>query len=446
MGNFNSRVRHMRGALSCVGGGASEGDEDGAARGLGESGRVARSDAAGGGAGSEGATGRDQRSLVDERIESSMVHWSELATSAPMTAEEEEAVRASNLELFRTLQRDPQWSNFFWGLEDFAVLEVGEKFAEGAQAELFHASVTWKDAEDNEQQDREGIECAVKVFKKGTLLHQLQSQWPQGMLLWHAEELQRRKLGKPPPIQVTCDVQCGILLEDGRFAFLMQKEQEDLRSVIDKKMLSTREGQGPFLSDLAKRIMYTVAEGMDWLHDCDIIHRDLKASNVLWNEDESGFACYVADFECSVGVVGTGFWRAPEILQALKDKSIRLELFTKEADVYSYAMTCYEILTGELPFQGHSVIDYDLVLKQRQRPRLPKYVDDWVCELLNRCWEEDPQARPSFKEIVDILSTNSVAVRKDQVGMQEWQEEYEKKWEEERLKKSLLIEDVVMES
>ena len=446
MGNSNSRVRHMRGTLSCVGGGASEGDEDGAARGLGESGQVARSDAAGGGAGSEGAKRRDQRSLVHQRIESSMVHWSELATSAPMTAEEEEAVRASNLELFRTLQRDPQWSGFFRGLEDFAALEVGEKFAEGAQAELFHASVTWKDAEFNEHCEREGVEWAVKVFKKGTLLHQLQSQWPQGMFLFHAERVQLWELGKPPQTQLTSDVKCGILLEDGRFAFLMQKEHEDLWSVIDWEMLSTREGQGPFVQDVAERIMYRVAKGMDWLHDHDIIHRDLKASNVLWYQDERGFACYVADFECSVGVVGIGFWRAPEILQALKDKSIQLKLFTKQADVYSYAMTCYEILTGEFPFQGHKTNDYDLVLKQRQHPKVPEYVDDWVCELLHRCWEEDPQARPSFKEIMHILSTNSVVVRNFQVKVQEWEEELDKKWKEETLKKSLLIEDVVMKS
>ena len=444
MGNSNSCVRHMRDVWAAVGGGASEGDEDGATRGLGERERAGRSGAAG--ARSEGATGRDQRSLVDQRIESSMVHWSELATSAPMTAEEEEAVIASNLELFRTLERDPQWSGFFWGLENFVSLEVGEKFAEGAQAELFHASVTWKDAELNEEAKREGVEWALKVFKKGTSLHQLQSQWPQGMFLVNAERVQLGNLGKPGHIQVTCDIKCGILLEDGRFAFLMQKEHEDLRSVIDNEMLSTREGQGPFVRDLAERIMYKVAQGMDWLHDHNIIHRDLKASNVLWNEDERGWACYVADFECSVGVVGTGFWRAPEILQAVKNKNIQLDIFTKEADVYSYAMTCHEILTGEFPFQGHYTNDYDLVLKQRQRPKVPEYVDDWVSELLNRCWEEDPQARPSFKEIMDILSTSSAAVRRYQVQSQEWHEISLKKWEEERLKKSLLIEDVVMES
>jgi serine/threonine protein kinase len=67
-------------------------------------------------------------------------------------------------------------------------------------------------------------------------------------------------------------------------------------------------------------IMYRIALGMDWLHSHDIVHRDLKASNVLVMKEKNW--TYVADFECSVGVVGTGFWRAPEILQACKDKNV----------------------------------------------------------------------------------------------------------------------------
>lgn len=112
---------------------------------------------------------------------------------------------------------------------------------------------------------------------------------------------------------------------------------------------------GPFEKDLAERIMYRVALEVNWLHSRNIVHRELKASNVLYTSGERSWGFYVTDFECSVGVVGTGFFRAPETLQALKDKSIseKPELFSREADVYAYGMTCYEILTGKLPFGNH---------------------------------------------------------------------------------------------
>jgi serine/threonine protein kinase len=74
--------------------------------------------------------------------------------------------------------------------------------------------------------------------------------------------------------------------------------------------------------------------------------------------------------------------------------------------VYSYGMTCYEILIGELPFNGHPTSDCNLVFK-RQRPKVPKFVDDWVQELLNRYWQEDPATRPSFGEIMNIFLANS---------------------------------------
>ena len=54
-----------------------------------------------------------------------------------------------------------------------AMMEVGEKFSEGVQVELFHASVTWKNAESNEEAERERFEWALKVFKKGTSFYQL---------------------------------------------------------------------------------------------------------------------------------------------------------------------------------------------------------------------------------------------------------------------------------
>jgi serine/threonine protein kinase len=174
-----------------------------------------------------------------------------------------------------------------------------------------------------------------------------------------AEEYEQYQLGKPVPKRYYCDVVYGTLLKDGRSAFMMVKEEEDLRSVIDRNMRTNGGGNGgPFQKNdrEAEMIMYHIALGMDWLHSLNIVHRDLKASNVHI-EFEGFWESFIADFECSIGVVRTGFWRAPEILQAIKDHQLlqRPEIFSKKVDVYAYGMTCYEILTRNLPFEGNSV-------------------------------------------------------------------------------------------
>ena len=154
---------------------------------------------------------RTATSEAEERIESSKVHWSQLRkphsggddeeeAEVGMSEEEEEAVRASNLEVFEALKSHPTWGGFFWRWDDYASLEVGQKFAEGGQAELFHAHVTWKNPKHNEENQEDGTELALKVFKKGTLLQDLQPQWPIGMLQFYVEDRKRSLLGKPPPL------------------------------------------------------------------------------------------------------------------------------------------------------------------------------------------------------------------------------------------------------
>jgi serine/threonine protein kinase len=229
-------------------------------------------------------------------------------------------------------------------------------------------------------------------------LKDLELYFPEGLMELHADRCERAKIGPSPAWEkprYICDILCATLLEDGRFAFVMQAEHLDLRSLVDRNMLTkAKRDIPPFPMEITLRMMHDVACGMDWLHSYNIVHRDLKASNVLVSKDARGnYQCFVADFECSFGVIGTGFFRAPEILQACKDRKYgeRPEIFSRAADVYSYGMLCYEILTGKLPFEDYNHNHYDHVLNGH-RPEVPPYVTGWLHELLRRCWQPDPAA------------------------------------------------------
>ncbi|KAG0587580.1 hypothetical protein KC19_2G174600 [Ceratodon purpureus] len=357
---------------------------------------------------------------VEQQIEQSKSHWSQLTEFDSDFSDEN--VKADNMKVFLALQSHPRWGMFFqtFGYDTKVFwssgrLTIGHKFAEGGQAELFSTKVYWSKSEDNERDRQYGREWVLKVFKKGTRLRHLQCQWPCGMLKFKEEEMANWKSSTPKRYpRFFCSVDCGTLLKGGRFAFLMKKEHLDLRRLIDDKMkLISTTNSGPFSKCDAEELMFDVALGMSWLHNRDIVHRDLKASNVLVKVHvHSGFQCFVADYECSIGVVGTGLFRAPEILEACRDDSVskRPELFTMASDAYSYGMTCYEILTGKLPFDGHLGNDYVDVVISGKRPEVPKYVEEWVHKLLSDCWQHDPAKRPSFGEIVNLIYSNSFRI------------------------------------
>lgn len=86
---------------------------------------------------------------------------------------------------------------------------------------------------------------------------------------------------------------------------------------------------------------------------------------------------------CPIAPIGTTLYRAPELLQS----GAEISHHRFNVDVYSFAMSCYEVLAGTIPFDRHYlVID-------GARPELPDHVPGKVT-LIPRCWQADPNSRP----------------------------------------------------
>jgi serine/threonine protein kinase len=190
----------------------------------------------------------------------------------------------------------------------------------------------------------------------------------------------------------------------GNVWVVMERMAGDLRTRIDYRMAYLEAGQMPFDYDNTIMMMMDIAQGMEDLHRCGLIHADLKAANILctpcYQPESTYLFVKIGDFESSDGIVGTAFWRAPEVLQALKNKS--KPILSPAADVYSYGMLCYELLTGHIPFEECSKSDYDVVLSG-QRPELPAHFNLTMKELLHACWQSEPGNRPGWTLIIKNL-------------------------------------------
>eukprot|EP01087_Luapelamoeba_hula_P012250 TRINITY_DN3403_c2_g1_i1.p1 TRINITY_DN3403_c2_g1~~TRINITY_DN3403_c2_g1_i1.p1 ORF type:complete len:506 (+),score=76.69 TRINITY_DN3403_c2_g1_i1:215-1732(+) len=151
------------------------------------------------------------------------------------------------------------------------------------------------------------------------------------------------------------------------------------------------------------------AKGMTWLHSSNpvFIHRDLKTSNLLVADD---YTIKLCDFGLSQikqrgenlldgaeGAKGTPLWMAPEVMAG--------DQFNEKADVYSYGIVLWEILTRDEPFaQFENYEEFrDAICNKHVRPPIPQDSHPGLRQLIEACWHANPPQRPDFHAIVAAL-------------------------------------------
>ncbi|KAI8999871.1 kinase-like domain-containing protein [Hyaloraphidium curvatum] len=162
--------------------------------------------------------------------------------------------------------------------------------------------------------------------------------------------------------------------------------------------------------DLGLRFLEDVANGMVYLHGLGILHGDIKSLNVLID----GSKAMITDFGLSrvrqevgkstaAGTVGGGLSGTPGFLAPELVDGAALQ---KPADVYAFAMLCYEVVSkGKYPLEellNPALVLYNVAVKG-VRPERPEGVPDAVWSLMERCWDQDPKKRPTFVQVAKEL-------------------------------------------
>eukprot|EP01118_Nematostelium_gracile_P007817 TRINITY_DN2567_c0_g2_i7.p1 TRINITY_DN2567_c0_g2~~TRINITY_DN2567_c0_g2_i7.p1 ORF type:complete len:366 (-),score=84.12 TRINITY_DN2567_c0_g2_i7:93-1190(-) len=155
-----------------------------------------------------------------------------------------------------------------------------------------------------------------------------------------------------------------------------------------------------------------IAKGLAYLHSKNIIHKDIKSRNILL--DRNGVP-KIADYGLSnlknstLSLTqdevdqpkGTSHWMAPEIFQG--------EPYNIKADIYSFAVVIWEMLTNEFPFENFN--HYQLFAKvgmNGERPDIPQDCPETFSQLIERCWDQEPKSRPPMEDVVQQLEKLSV--------------------------------------
>ena len=178
--------------------------------------------------------------------------------------------------------------------------------------------------------------------------------------------------------------------------------------VVTSRRLPAVPPSGAWPWVLVKKVACGAARGMAYLHSGQppILHRDLKSANILLDDSYTAKVC---DFGLSrlkaqersmTGNCGTVQWMAPEVLAN--------QSYNEKADVFSYGIIVWELLTRQCPYDGMSAIQCALaVLNRNQRPDIPKWCPQPVQVLIRACVKKNPDERPTFAEVLDMLDKMS---------------------------------------
>ncbi|XP_041363499.1 leucine-rich repeat serine/threonine-protein kinase 1-like [Gigantopelta aegis] len=165
-----------------------------------------------------------------------------------------------------------------------------------------------------------------------------------------------------------------------------------------------------------RQVILQIADALMYLHNHNIIYRDLKSENILvWTIPTSSEArpsstvlVKLADYGISQsvdiltgskGFGGTPPFIAPEILQhAGKDT------YTEKVDIFSFGMFIYELITCRLPFLD--VHNPSTLVCQGKRPAITREEASvypcYILDLMAICWSQEPDLRPTAATIIDI--------------------------------------------
>lgn len=156
-----------------------------------------------------------------------------------------------------------------------------------------------------------------------------------------------------------------------------------------------------------------IANAMECLHINGIIHRDLKPDNLLLTANlksvklaDFGLAREESLTEMMTAETGTYRWMAPELYSSVTLRLGDKKHYSNKVDVYSFGIVLWELVTNRMPFEGMSNLQaaYAAAFKN-VRPSIPEGLPEELVNILQSCWAEDPNMRPTFSQVVGNLTS-----------------------------------------
>lgn len=157
--------------------------------------------------------------------------------------------------------------------------------------------------------------------------------------------------------------------------------------------------QKTFSEDQISSICSQMVQGLNYLHTHRILHRDVKAGNVLLTSEGKS---KLADFGVSAQLthtmqkkntmVGSPYWMAPEVISQKKKEG-----YDAKTDIWSLGITAIELAEGKPPLFDVASLRVIFIIPVRDSPKLkePQKWSEEFNDFIATCLQKDPAKRPS---------------------------------------------------
>ncbi|ODO07690.1 hypothetical protein I350_03261 [Cryptococcus amylolentus CBS 6273] len=164
---------------------------------------------------------------------------------------------------------------------------------------------------------------------------------------------------------------------------------------------------GAFEEALVRNFVRQILTGLNYLHERDIVHRDIKGANIL--VDNKG-GIKISDFGISKkaensesvsyrirtnrpSLQGSVFWMAPEVVKQTS--------YTSKADIWSVGCLVVEMLTGTHPWADLTQMQALFRIGQMSKPATPADVSSEVADFLDKTFDFDHTKRPTAPQLLE---------------------------------------------
>ncbi|MHA1682567.1 MAG: protein kinase domain-containing protein [Promethearchaeota archaeon] len=189
-------------------------------------------------------------------------------------------------------------------------------------------------------------------------------------------------------------------------------EYGDIKQYLSSYTIRQDEESSSAPYRIRRKIINGIIKGMTYLHERHVLHRDLKAENVLISNDieakiiDFGLGRIVEDNATKTKRIGTSVYIAPEIALG--------QHYDRKCDVFSFGILLFVILSENFSPYGQNMshnVELRVAMNPEFRPNLKEVMkfscdeDDqkMIIEWMQKCWDHEPSKRPIFKELYKLF-------------------------------------------